>query len=477
MTFRNIVRSDTIAAIATPPGEGGIAIIRISGPEAISIASQLFVPEKIKTISKMPGYSICYGRVVDPETDEEEDDGLLTIFRAPHSYTGEDTVEISCHGGRAGTSRILRLTLDAGARAAEPGEFTMRAFLNGRIDLAQAEAVADLIRARSESARREARRQLDGSLSKEVAGIRNELEGIIASIEVTIDFSEEVGELDYDATAMRITSALGRINQLISTSPHGLILREGLRVAIVGRPNVGKSTLMNALLRSERAIVTDIAGTTRDLLEDQAMIGGISVVLIDTAGIRETVDRVEEIGVRRARQAAESADLILLVIDGEAGFLLEDEELGKSLRTSESGRLIVAVNKSDITPPERMKDTVRLVNESLRLDDSDIIPISAISKDSFELLESKIADISTPKSLQDDTVVSSVVVMNIRHARALEEASESLSAALGTAQQQLPGDFISIDIRGGLDALGAITGETVQEDIIHRIFHDFCVGK
>ncbi len=477
MTSRSLFRSDTIAAVATPPGEGGIAVIRISGPDAIQIASRLFVAQSKKAIQEMCGYSVCYGHIVNPETCESEDDGLLTVFRAPRSYTGEDTVELSCHGGRAGTARILRLVLDTGARSADPGEFTMRAFLNGRIDLAQAEAVADLIRARSESARREARRQLEGSLSKEVADLRNELEGILAAIEVTIDFSEEVGELDYDAITIQISRALGRMDQLISTSQQGRILREGLRVAIVGRPNVGKSTLMNAILRSDRAIVTDIAGTTRDTLEDEAMIGGIPIVLIDTAGIRETQDTVEQIGVSRAKLAAESADLILLVIDGAAGYIPEDEELGKSLQNEESGRVIVAVNKSDLIIPARSIEIVTEISESLSIGMEAIVPISAVTRSGFEQLESQVSNAAAPGRIQEDVAVSSVVVMNVRHARALHEASVSLITALETAQQLLPGDFISIDIRGALDSLGAITGETVQEDIIHRIFHDFCVGK
>src|SRR5579871_5477879 len=262
-------QEDTIAAVATPPGEGGIAIVRVSGPEARAVAGRLFRPQRGGDPRAFPGYSVHYGLFVDPQSNEAADDGLLLMFHAPHSYTGEDMVELSCHGGRTATAAVLRLALQAGARPAEPGEFTQRAFLNGRLDLAQAEAVADVIRARTEAARRLARRQLEGALSQAVAALKDELTGILAAIEVTIDFSDEVGELDYAALEARIADVAASLDRLLATAGRGRILREGLRVAIVGRPNVGKSSLLNALLRAERAIVTPIAGTTRDTVEER----------------------------------------------------------------------------------------------------------------------------------------------------------------------------------------------------------------
>lgn len=466
------MKAETIAAVATPPGEGGIAIVRVSGPEARTVAARVFRPHRGGDPREFSGYSVHYGVFQDTETGEVADDGLLLMFHAPHSYTGEEMVELSCHGGRKATAAVLRLALQAGARPAEPGEFTQRAFLNGRLDLAQAEAVADVIRARTESARRLARRQLDGALSQAVTALKDEMVGILAAIEVTIDFSDEVGDLDYTALETRITDVAVGVDRLLATSGRGRILREGLRVAIVGRPNVGKSSLLNALLRAERAIVTPIAGTTRDLIEESADIGGLPLVLIDTAGIRPTSDPVEQIGVGRAESALAGSDVALLVLDASAGITPEDLMLSEQA-AKEAGRVLVVLNKSDLLTPEQ---TQRLKKKALpRL--GSVLFLSALTGEGLEALERALADLAAGAEGGIGEAADSVVVSSERHQQALESARRSLLEAERTVRERLPGDFIAIDIRGALDALGLITGETVTEDIIHRIFRDFCVGK
>lgn len=489
-------KQDTITAVATPTGEGGLAIIRVSGPDALRIAGLIFRSRAGSDAASYAGYTVRYGRLIDTVTGEVADDGLLTVFRSPHSYTGENTVEFSCHGGRATTARVLQLTLDAGARLADPGEFTQRAFLNGRLDLAQAEAVADVIRARTESARRLARRQLDGALSKAILHLKDTLIGVLAAIEVTIDFSDEVGELDHSSILMRITAARQEIQRLLQTADRGRIMREGLRVAIVGRPNVGKSSLLNALLRQERAIVTPIAGTTRDLVEESANIGGIPVVIVDTAGIRESVDLAERIGVERARNAASSADLVLFVLDATLAFTSEDESILQQLLRAEEIPILAVLNKCDIVAGETYFSTpAASALQAISQARMRFAYVSALTGEGLEELELKIIRMVLKSeeqsslenrslehnSLENSSVLeetdASVVVANARHQKALEAALQSLLEAEQTTEHLLPGDFIVIDVRGALDQLGQITGETVSEDIIHRIFHDFCVGK
>ena len=494
-------KQDTITAVATPPGEGGLAIIRVSGPDALRIAGLIFHSRAGSDASRYSGYTVHYGRFIDCVTGEVADDGLLTVFRGPHSYTGENTVEFSCHGGRATTARVLQLTLDAGARLADPGEFTQRAFLNGRLDLAQAEAVADVIRARTESARRLARRQLDGALSKTILSLKDALIGILAAIEVTIDFSDEVGELDHTSILARITIVRQEIQRLLQTADRGRIMREGLRIAIVGRPNVGKSSLLNALLRQERAIVTPIAGTTRDLVEESANIEGVPVVIVDTAGIRESADIVERIGVERARSAASSADLVLFVLDASMAFSREDEIILQQLIAAEEIPIIAVLNKCDQCGPAECQNYFAAPGagslQALPSTRMRFAYISALTGEGLEELEHRLIRMvfKTEDQSYSDQCSSrerdseensdgnltdtdaSVVVANARHQKALEAAHQSLLEAEQTTQNLLPGDFIVIDVRGALDQLGQITGETVSEDIIHRIFHDFCVGK
>ena len=469
-----MLTSDTIAAIATPPGEGGIAVVRVSGPAALQVAAALFRPARGGDPGAFGGYTVHYGRFEETATREIVDDGLLMVFRNPHSFTGEDCVELSCHGGTATTERLLRSVLRAGARLAEPGEFTQRAFLNGRLDLAQAEAVADVIRARTETARRMARRQLDGALSHVVRRQRDELIGILAAIEVTIDFSDEVGDLDYEPLQARISKVREEVARLVATAGRGRILREGLRVALIGRPNVGKSSLFNALLRANRAIVTEIPGTTRDQLEETANIGGVPVVLVDLAGLRETQDIVEREGVERAEAALQQSDLVLFILDAADGVTGEDRAIASRLHALPRERILTVLNKSDLTPQPALaqaQGTARLLAAPAQA-----ITVSALTGHGIPELERAILDLTVGGD-GEGVAAESVVVSSVRHFEALESALHSLCEAENTATQRLPGDFIAIDARGALDALGLITGETVTDDIVHRIFRDFCVGK
>jgi tRNA modification GTPase len=472
-----LFQHDTIAAVATPPGEGGLAIIRVSGPDAFAIAAHVFRPRQAGDVAAYAGYTTHYGQFVEAATGEVADDGLLTVFRAPRSFTGEDTIELSCHGGRATTARVLQVALSAGARLAGPGEFTQRAFLNGRMDLAQAEAVADVIRARTEASRRLARRQLDGALSHAILRLKDEMIGILAAIEVTIDFSEEVGELDHAMILPRLLAVKQEIETLLQTAERGRILREGLRVAIVGRPNVGKSSLLNALLRQERAIVTPIAGTTRDLVEEAASIGGIPVVLVDTAGIRDTQDVVERIGVERAQNAASHADIVLFVLDATTGLLPDDIAIARQLDQAEAGRVVAVFNKCDLLPTGQDKAQATWKSEGLSRGVVGLVHVSAQTGEGLEVLEETMVRTAVGSGNTADVSGESVIVANARHQQALASALGSLQEAEQTTRQRLPGDFIVIDVRGALDQLGLITGETVTEDIIHRIFRDFCVGK
>ena len=426
--------SDTIAAIATPPGEGGIAIVRVSGPEALAVAASLFRPRRGGDPATFSGYSVHYGRFEDAASGETVDDGLLTVFRAPHSYTGEDCVELSCHGGAATTARLLRSVLRAGGCLAEPGEFTQRAFLNGRLDLAQAEAVADVIRARTETAQRMARRQLDGALSSVVRQQRDELIGILAAIEVTIDFSDEVGDLDYPALLARISAVCREVKHLLATADRGRILREGLRVALIGRPNVGKSSLFNALLRANRAIVTSMPGTTRDRLEETANIGGVPLVLIDAAGLRETDDVVEREGVERAQSALQQSDLILFMLDAVEGVTPDDRAVADRLRALPHERIIMVLNKQDAVPEPAL--VAAHVEARNLLNTADVVAVSALTGSGIPDLERSLLRLAVGGELETGIGAESIVVSSTRHREALESAFNSLCEAERTAEQR-----------------------------------------
>lgn len=466
---------DTISAIATAIGESGLGIIRISGPDAITISNTIFRPASGKHITELHPRTAIYGRIYDPVSQEIIDDGMITIFIAPASYTGENTAEISCHGGLVPLRRVLEATLKAGARLAQPGEFTKRAFLNGKMDLTQAEAVLDIIRSKTDTALRIARRQMDGALSSKIHTVRDGLITLLAQIEASIDFPDEVEEPQIDYIRDSINGAISAIKALLSTADRGRIYREGLHVVIIGRPNVGKSSLLNSLLRENRAIVTAIPGTTRDIIEEPINIKGIPVKAIDTAGIRETDDIVERIGVDRTHTSAELADIILLVVDAEASFTNEDMLL---MERYSDKHLIVVINKVDKVSGDRLKELQDyIVNQivSHHLQKEPRVVHTSITEDiGIDKLEDTIAEIALSG---DITFSDEEIISNVRHKNALMNALKSLNNALNTASDGLPVDLISIDTRIAIEALGNITGETVTEDVIDRIFSEFCIGK
>ncbi|MCE5324422.1 tRNA uridine-5-carboxymethylaminomethyl(34) synthesis GTPase MnmE [bacterium] len=450
--------TDTIAAIATAIGSAGIGVIRISGPEAFVSASRIFSSGD-KDIAKLPTHTAHHGALIDPKTGSAIDDVVLTIFRTPASYTGEDVVEISCHGGIAILKHALSAVLDAGARLAEPGEFTKRAFLNGKMDLAQAEAVNDLIRARTDDARKMALRQLDGALSKRVGDINARILGVIAAIEAAIDFPDDVPEPETGWIMSGLESARDDVDDLLKSFGSGRVYREGMRLVIAGRVNVGKSSLLNALLRHARAIVTPIPGTTRDVIEESLEIHGIPIVAMDTAGLRVTDDPVEKIGVERSRESILSADLVLMVLDatGDLDVTLPKECEGKPA--------IVVVNKVDLMPE----------SECGKLSVDSPMPIvmtSASTSQGIDELEEKIADIAV-SSISSE----SVLVSNVRHQRSLISAHESIKNAIATLKGGQPIDLLSVDLTSARSSLGLITGETASEDLLDRIFSEFCIGK
>lgn len=451
--------TETIAAIATPIGSAGIGVIRISGTEAFQITARLF-KSGAKSITDLPTHTAHHGTVVDPKTGDAIDDAVLTIFRAPASYTGEDVAEISCHGGIAILKRALSAALDAGAKLAEPGEFTKRAFLNGKLDLAQAEAVNDLIRAQTDDARKVALRQLDGDLSNRVGDINSKILGVIAALEAAIDFPEDVSEPEPDWIQSQLKESIDNIGELLSSFGKGRIYREGLRLVIAGEVNVGKSSLLNALLRHARAIVTPIPGTTRDVIEESLEIHGIPIVAIDTAGLRTTEDPVEKIGVERTRRSLESADLVLIVMDASQSIeiAIPQECLDKSS--------IIVLNKIDLVPEQKLSE----LQVSKR---APFVNTSASKGIGIEELEQKIAEVALSLSAPGE----SALVSNIRHQRSLIFAKDSLEHALETIEHEEPIDLLSVDLIAARNSLGQITGETASEDLLDRIFSEFCIGK
>ncbi len=454
----NAVFGDTIAAVSTAMGEAGIGIVRVSGPEAMEILSKIFRPKNPERFAKGLGYRIYYGQVFDPDSGSSVDEVLVSVMRGPNSFTGEDVVEINCHGGLVAQRGILALLLRLGAQSAEPGEFTKRAFVNGRLDLAQAEAVIDLIRAKTSLGASSALEQLRGRLSDEVTGCRNSLLEILAQIEAGIDFPEEGLDLDSGEILLeKLQNVIARIEELLSGSKRGKILREGLSTAIIGRPNVGKSSLLNALLGEERAIVTDIPGTTRDVLEEYISIKGIPLKLIDTAGIRTTEDMVERLGVDRALKALEKADLVLFVL--EAGLSLTSDEK-KLLAGVPQEKLVLVVNKIDLGPDWRPPV------------EGPTFYVSALEQRGIEELEDGIIEVVAGKQTAESAVVS-----NIRHINSLEGSAAKVRDAVSSLRHRIPPDVVSIDVRAAWELLGEITGETVGEDLLDEIFSRFCIGK
>ncbi|MCH1724034.1 tRNA uridine-5-carboxymethylaminomethyl(34) synthesis GTPase MnmE [Lactococcus formosensis] len=448
---------DTIAAISTPLGEGAIAIVRLSGSDAVSIAKKVF---QGKDLDKVASHTINYGHIFDE--DRLVDEVMLSVMKAPKTFTREDLVEINTHGGIAVTQEILQLLLRSGARLAEPGEFTKRAFLNGRIDLAQAESVMDLIRAKTDQAANIAVKQLDGSLSNLINNIRQEILESLAQVEVNIDYPEydDVETMTSQMLLEKTAHFEQLLETLLATAKRGKILREGLRTAIIGRPNVGKSSLLNQLLREEKAIVTDIAGTTRDVITEFANIGGVPLELIDTAGIRETEDVVEKIGVERSQKALEEADLVLLVLDASSPLTPKDVEL---LELSSSTNRIVLLNKTDL--PEQIE---------LEKLPEDFIRISALKNENLDAVEKQIRALffSGEIEAKDATTLS-----NARHIGLVEQALDALKEANRGLAMGLPVDLIQVDVTRCWQLLGEITGEAAPDELITQLFSQFCLGK
>ncbi|MBW4478745.1 MAG: tRNA uridine-5-carboxymethylaminomethyl(34) synthesis GTPase MnmE [Tolypothrix brevis GSE-NOS-MK-07-07A] len=454
----------TIAAIATAvvPQQGSVGIVRLSGNKALQIAQTLF---------HAPGHQIweshriLYGYIRHPLSAVLVDEALLLIMKAPRSYTREDVVEFHCHGGIIAVQQVLQLCLESGARLAQPGEFTLRAFLNGRLDLTQAESVADLVGAKSPQAALAALAGLQGKLAHPIRQLRANCLDILAEIEARIDFEEDLPPLDDKVIISEIEKISAEIIKLLATSEKGELLRTGLKVAIVGRPNVGKSSLLNAWSQSDRAIVTDLPGTTRDVVESQLVVGGIPVQVLDTAGIRDTIDQVEKIGVERSRRAASAADLVLLTIDASAGWTKSDAEIYSQVQHRP---LILVLNKIDLV------ETQHIASIEYPKNISQVVQTAAANNQGIDALETAILEIVQTGKVQ---AADMDFAINQRQAAALTEAKISLEQVQATIAQQLPFDFWTIDLRSAIYALGEITGEEVTESVLDRIFHKFCIGK
>lgn len=455
--------TDTIAAISTGMTSSGIGIIRISGPDAIAIADKVYDSRSGKKLKNMPTHTIHYGFIRDGE--EFIDEVLVMLMRGPRSFTAEDTVEINCHGGVYAMNRILELVIRKGARPAQPGEFTKRAFLNGRIDLSQAEAVIDVINAKNEYALKSSVSQLKGSVLKVIKDIREKIIYHIAYIESALDDPEHISLDGYpEQLEEQVEQWKEKIRTLIASSENGKRMKEGIRTVIVGKPNAGKSSLLNVLLGEERAIVTDIAGTTRDVLEEQMSLSGISLNIIDTAGIRSTEDVVEKIGVKKAKTYARDADLIIYVVDSSTGLDENDEEIMEMIRDRKA---IVLLNKMDL-------DCVTTEEDIRKHLDKPVIPVSAKEEQGIDRLEQTVKDMFYDGSISFN---DEIYITNMRQKAALKEALDSLEQVSVSIQNQMPEDFFSIDLMNAYEELGSITGESVGEDLVNEIFSKFCMGK
>lgn len=456
-----LVQGETIVAIASAvvPQQGSIGIVRLSGAKAMEIARTLFhAPGK----QRWESHRILYGYIRHPETRQLVDEALLLIMLSPRSFTREDVVEFHCHGGIIPVQQVLQLCLEQGARLAQPGEFTLRAFLNGRIDLTQAESIAEIVGARSPQASQIALAGLQGKLAHPLRQLRATCLDILAEIEARIDFEDDLPPLNEKEIRANLKAALIQVKEILATADRGELLRSGLKVAIVGRPNVGKSSLLNAWSRSDRAIVTDLPGTTRDVVESQLVVGGIPVQVLDTAGIRHTADTVEKIGVERSRQAARAADLILLIIDAQAGWTAEDEEIYQQVQNRP---LILVINKTDLASPQSVKSSPQI---------NKIVNTAAALNQGIDSLEQAILESVQGGNL---TAADLDMAINQRQAAALTRAKTALEQVQETISDRLPLDFWTIDLRSAVQALGEITGEEVTESVLDRIFSRFCIGK
>lgn len=456
--------TDTIVAAATAMGSAGIGIIRISGTDAFAVLEKVFRPKNEKKVmSEQPGYTVHYGMAVDGE--QVLDEVLVMLMRGPHSYTAEDTAEIDCHGGRLVMQKILEAVLKNGARAAEPGEFTKRAFLNGRMDLSQAEAVMDLIQSKNEMALKSSLAQLKGNVRQEIEKLRAQILYEMAFVEAALDDPEHISLDGYSEELLeKMRGIAAEVERLLKSSESGRMLKEGIKTVILGKPNAGKSSLLNVLLGEERAIVTEIAGTTRDVLEEQLQLGEVSLQLLDTAGIRSTEDVVEQIGVERARKQAEDADLILYVADSSRVLDESDEEILKLL---EGKKALVLLNKSDLAPvitPQIMRERTG----------HPVLVISAKEGAGIQELEEKIRSLFFQGEVDFN---DEVLITNLRQKQALMDASKSLSMVIESIENGMPEDFFTIDLKDAYTSLGFIIGGEIGDDLANEIFGKFCMGK
>jgi tRNA modification GTPase len=451
---------DTIAAISTPVGEGGIGIVRISGPASLPIAESIF---RAKANGGLKSHRFSYGAVVQPSTGELLDESMLVFMKGPNSYTREDVVEIQCHGGTLVVSRILALVVAQGARLAQPGEFTKRAFLNGRIDLVQAEAIMDVIASRTDASLSLAQHQREGLLSRRISAVKDGILYALAYIEALIDFPEEEIDIAVDTDVMgRVTPALAELNALIAGFDEGRVLRDGVSVVIAGKPNVGKSSILNTLLKEKRAIVTAVPGTTRDLIEEVVNIDGLPIKLLDTAGIRESSDQVEREGVRLSLERIPKADLVLFVVDGSGAFAEEDSAI---LQAIGSKPFIVVRNKSDLCPGLVLPADIAAPS----------VAVSTVTGDGIAQLRQAITSVFMSGKAIDGREF--VAVSKARHRDALLKARRSLESFADNLRSGMNLELLPIDLRDALDAVGEVTGETTADDVLDRIFSSFCIGK
>ncbi len=456
----------TIAAISTAVGEAGIGIVRISGKMALEIGNAIFRGNKVENLSEIHNRRLIYGHIVDMKNNQLVDEVLISYMKGPHTYTREDMCEIYCHGGIISVRKVLELVLNSGARLAEPGEFTKRAFLNGRLDLSQAEAIIDMIRAKTDKSFETSLNQLEGSLSRKIKEIRSILLSMIAHVEASIDFpDEDIEDITYEDLENYGVKVKEEIENLLSTADRGRILRDGLNTVILGKPNVGKSSLLNAVLRENRAIVTDIPGTTRDIIEEYVNIDGIPLKIVDTAGIRNTEDIVEKIGVNKAKETVEKADLIIAVFDNSRELSEEDYEIIDLISDKKS---IILLNKTDL-PSKYTEDHLKsLVNNK------EIITTSITSGIGVDVLEKYIKEMFYSGEVE---IYSDTVITNMRHKNQLVKALQNINHAIDDIRGNVPVDCIEVDLKNCWENLGEISGDTIDEDILDKIFSEFCIGK
>lgn len=456
---------DTITSISTPMGEGAIGIVRLSGPEAVEIGDKLYKGKK--KLKDVPSHTINYGHIIDPETDEVVEEVMISVLRAPKTFTREDIIEINCHGGILTINRILELTMTHGARMAEPGEYTKRAFLNGRIDLSQAEAVMDFIRSKTDRASKVAMNQIEGRLSDLIKRQRQSILEILAQVEVNIDYPEydDVEDATTEFLLAQSKKIKNEIDQLLETGTQGKIMREGLSTVIVGKPNVGKSSMLNNLIQDNKAIVTEVAGTTRDVLEEYVNVRGVPLRLVDTAGIRDTEDIVEKIGVERSRKALSEADLILFVLNNNEPLTEEDRTLYEVIKTEDA---IVIVNKTDL---ERRLDIEEV---KTMIGDTSLIQTSMLKQEGIDELELQIRDLFFGGEVQNQDMT---YVSNSRHISLLKQARQTIQDAIDAAEAGIPMDMVQIDLTRTWEILGEIIGESASDELINQLFSQFCLGK